>query len=236
MVNFHPLLGADMKKRCLVVGAGEGYPKKLIKTEEDFLIAADGGLTYVEEQNLIPDLILGDFDSLGYDPSRQNNPAIEVRVYPVEKDDTDMGLAIQAGLDAGCEQFYLFGGQGGRIDHTLANIQSMRKLVSAGKEVFLYGEDYHMTIISNGKFVLPSAIFMQDTKCMQNVSVFALSDIASGVTIRGAKYEAKNINLTADMPLGVSNSFAGHDIEISVKQGYLLILWQGKLMSETSVG
>ena len=93
---------------------------------EDHVIAADGGLLHVQGLGIVPDEIIGDFDSLGYVPEG-------ARVHPVEKDDTDSMLAVRRGLALGFRRFLLYGGMDGtRLDHTVANFQTLGFLARAG--------------------------------------------------------------------------------------------------------
>lgn len=100
---------------CYIYGAMPcGSTEKL--EEGDLLIAADGGYAYLQGQK--PDLVVGDFDSLGYVPEGE-----QIIRHPVQKDDTDMLLAVREGLKRGYRKFVLYGGIGGRLDHTIANLQ-----------------------------------------------------------------------------------------------------------------
>ncbi len=216
------------EKKCIIVGSGKGLPRTIAINEDDFVVAADGGLFYLREMGIQPHLILGDFDSLGYIPDENN-----LIVHPVEKDDTDMMLAVKEGLKRGYQRFYLFGGQGGRLDHTIANIQILNYITSIGCEGFLAGDDFQITVLRNAKLVLKKEVFLWSGMGLgPTVSVFSIGSEAKGVTIQGAKYEAEDITLTDTYPLGVSNSFEGKDIHISVKDGSILVMWQGQLTGE----
>ena len=161
---------------------------------------------------LVPDLLLGDFDSLADLPS-----GVAVERHPVEKDDTDMMLAIKRGLALGHEEFHLYGGMGGRrTDHTIANLQALLYLARHGARGWLYGQGEVYTAIHNNTAVFPARV-------RGILSVFCLGAEARGVTIRGAQYEVTDSVLTADFPLGVSNHFVGKEVEISVCVGSLLI-------------
>ncbi len=177
------------------------------------IIAADGGLVHTQRLGLRPDIILGDFDSLGYTP-------VGSRVFPVEKDDTDAMLAIKTGLEAGCREFVIYGGlDGERLDHTLANYQALQYLADRGAKGTLVGLHYLATVIQNGVWELPP-------RKEGILSVFCMGKDASGVDIEGLHYSLTDGRLTAGFPLGVSNHFIGKAAKISVKDGSLLILWQ----------
>ena len=181
----------------------------------DLVIAADGGLRHTQAIGLEPDVILGDFDSLGYVPEG-------AAVFPVEKDDTDAMLAIRHGLERGYCRFVIYGGMdGGRLDHTLANYQALQFLADRGAEGYLVGEHYLATVVRSGCISFPE-------QAEGIVSVFCLGADAEGVTLEGLKYPLAGGRLTSGFPLGVSNHFTGEKASISVENGSLLILWDRK--------
>ena len=182
---------------------------------EDHVIAADGGLKHTKKLNISPDEIIGDFDSLGYIPA-------DSRVFPVEKDDTDAMLAVRRGLSLGCREFILYGSlDGPRLDHTIANFQTLQFLSDRGAFGYLAGNDYLVTVVKNGTLRFPAG-------CAGTVSVFCLGADAEGVTLEGLYYPLQNGTLTAGFPLGVSNHFTGSEARITVEKGSLLVLWDRK--------
>ena len=159
---------------------------------------------------------MGDFDSLGYIP----NGDYKTELHPVEKDDTDMGLAVKKALSMGYTRLFLFGGMGGeRPDHTLANLQTLISAAKSGATAFLTNGKTCFTALSEGK----KLTFPENYR--GNISVFSAEGTAEGVTLSGLKYSLDNATLSSDFPLGVSNSFADPEIkaEISVKKGTLWI-------------
>lgn len=197
-------------RNCVIFCAGAFHT--LAEPVSGVCIAADGGLRHTQKLGLTPDVILGDFDSLGYVP--QN-----AKVFPVEKDDTDTMLAVRKGLELGCDRFVLYGSlEGPRLDHTVANFQTLQFLADRGAQGFLVGKTEAVTVIKNGTLTLP-------TMPAGIVSVFCMGHDAHGVTIRGLQYELKNGTLSAGFPLGVSNHFVGKQAEISVQEGSLLIIY-----------
>ena len=199
-------------KRCVIFCAAgfDGLLEPLC--QEDYVIAADGGLTHLEKLNIRPDAILGDFDSLGYVPE-------DSRVFPVEKDDTDMMLAIRLGLAQGCKEFLLYGAMDGpRLDHTIANFQSLSYLTQEGAFGWLIGKDYIVTCVKNG-----GLCFEEDATGI--VSVFCQGAEAKGVTIQGLHYTLENGALSPHFPLGVSNHFTGERARVRVGDGTLLVMW-----------
>ncbi len=199
---------------CYIFGAMpmDSFDFKIEK--DDLVIAADAGIKNTEKFNIKPDFIIGDFDSLGYTP--KNNNTI---VHPVEKDDTDTMLAVRLGFDKGYNSFRIFGGLGGRLDHTYANIQTAAYVAEKGGNAFFYGTKEILTVIKNSQIIF-------DEKCEGNLSVFAL-DKCQNVNITGAYYELKNGTLSPDFPLGASNKFNNKEVTISVEKGKLLIIREG---------
>ena len=182
---------------------------------EDYILAADGGLRHLQKLHIAPHGILGDFDSLGFVPEG-------ACVFPVEKDDTDSMLAVRKGLALGYREFLLYGAlDGPRLDHTLANFQTLQFLADRGAVGYLVGRDYTVTAVKNGTLRFPA-------EAEGILSVFCMGPDARDVTIRGLHYPLEKGTLTAGFPLGVSNRFTGSPAEISVENGSLLVLWDRK--------
>lgn len=187
-----------MKKGiCYVVGAGINYGLNFCPEAEDLVIAADAGLCHLEKQGILADLAIGDFDSLKSVPKH-----LHTIILNPEKDDTDMLAALREGIKAGYENFHIYCGTGGRIDHTLANIQTLAWLSENGMRGLLFDQDNIITAITDG------------TLCFEKVSdgylsVFSHTTKAVGVYLRGLKYELNDAVLTNTFPLGTSNEFIG---------------------------
>lgn len=207
---------------CFIVGAGAVAPDlRLHLGKDDLLIAADAGWLAVERMGLVPHLVVGDFDSLGRRPDHPSTV-----VLPTVKDDTDMHAAIKLGLERGYDRFALYGGTGGRLAHTLANLQLLDGLARQGCRGFLVGDGTVAAAIYNDKLEFPFHM-------KGYLSVFCASGTARGVTLGGLKYELDRAELTSSFPLGVSNEFAGVSAHVSVEDGTLLVLWQGDDVEET---
>ena len=199
-------------KKCIIFCAAEFDALAAPIGPEDHVIAADGGLRHTQKLNILPHTILGDFDSLGFVPEGAN-------VYPVEKDDTDAMLAARRGLELGFREFLFYGSlDGPRLDHTVANFQTLQFLADRDAQGYLIGKDYIVTVVKNGSLRFPAG-------CTGTVSVFCMGCDAEGVTLKGLYYPLENGSLAAGFPLGVSNHFTGETAEISVRNGSLLVLW-----------
>ena len=196
---------------CIVAGAGEYYGHVIAPGPSDCVIAADGGFLRLQEMGVRVDEVIGDFDSLGFQPEHPR-----VRRLPTEKDDTDMLFALRVGIDRGFREFHLYGGTGGRLDHTLANIQCLLWLAKQGCRGYLYGKSAVFTALYDGEIAFQA-------REEGIVSVFALGGQANGVTIQGLKYTLNDASLACDYPLGVSNEFIGREARVAVKDGALLV-------------
>lgn len=201
---------------CVIFCAG-GFDGLIEPVNQgDHILAADGGLSHLEKLGLTPDGILGDFDSLGYVPQG-------AKLFPVEKDDTDSMLAVRQGLKLGYRRFLLYGGlDGPRLDHTVANFQTLQYLADRDAQGYLVGCRYIATVVKNGTVRFPA-----DAKGI--LSVFCMGADAQGVTIRGLKYTLENGTLTAGFPLGVSNHFIGQEAAVTVESGSLLLLYDREI-------
>ena len=208
--------------RCIIVAAGDLTVGSVNVNEDDLVIAVDGGLGYCSVLELEPDLILGDFDSV----SEQEREAIallkaqipeRIIQLPQEKDDTDTLAAIKIGLENGYVRFLIYGGTGGRLEHTFANIQCLLYLKNHGATGYLMDGSGMICVLQN-----------EEVKLKDNLegymSLFSLGKEAKGVTIQGMKYELENATLTNDYPVGISNEFTGKEALVKVEDGELLMV------------
>ena len=198
---------------CHIVGAGEFTSRGLCIQPGDLVIAADGGYAYLLDLGIAPHLLVGDFDSLGHVPG-----GVETIRHPVEKDDTDMGLAIREGMARGYKKFRLYGGSGGRIDHFLANLQLLADVSRQDVQAALICPGYDVHALTNG------ALSFAPAENGTLFSVFCHGDAAEGVSLAGLQYPLNEARLTAFHPLGVSNAYTGQPVEVRVRRGTLIIL------------
>jgi len=199
-------------KQCVIFCAA-GFDGLLRPIDpDDYIIAADGGLKHTEALGITAHAILGDFDSLGYTPESG-------QVFPVEKDDTDAMLAVRHGLARGCKEYLIYGGlDGKRLDHTVANFQTLQYLADRDCRGWLIGKDYIVTVLKDGTLRFPK-------EAEGILSVFCMGADAGGVTLEGLQYPLQDGTLTAGFPLGVSNHFVGREAAVTVKDGSLLLMW-----------
>lgn len=196
-----------------VIFCAAGFDGLLEPVEkDDFVLAADGGLRHVRSLGIRPDGILGDFDSLGYTPEGSE-------VFPVEKDDTDSMLAARKGLELGYREFLFYGAlDGDRLDHTVANYQTLQFLADRGAKGYLIGKNHIVTVLKNEKITFPAQF-------SGILSLFCMGPDARGITLENLHYPLTDGVLTAGFPLGVSNHFTGKAAAVTVESGSLLAFW-----------
>lgn len=196
---------------CAIISGGEYAPMEDIN-ECSYTIACDRGYEYASRADATPDIIIGDFDSyLGALPE-----GVALLRLPVEKDDTDTMSAVRHALSLGYKQLRIYCALGGRLDHLYANIQAAAYAAKHGARAELIGRDTHIDVFANGALTL-------SPRESWSLSVFALTEQAHGVSIRGTKYTLDNVTLENTFPIGASNEWRG-TAQIEVHEGTLAVM------------
>lgn len=222
-------MNSNREPKCVIISAGSFVPVDIPLYEGDYCIACDAGFKYAQEMGILTDLIVGDFDSASeQDPIvlrsieeiALHDPDRIVRLNVV-KDDTDTMKAVKIGLEKGYRKFYLYGATGGkRIDHSIANIQTLLFIKHNGGKGYIMDSDKMLMIAENEEI----SFNVGNTGYL---SVFSLSEVSKGVTLKGLMYTLEDGELKNDFPLGVSNEFIiDEKASVSVKDGTLLIILQ----------
>jgi thiamine pyrophosphokinase len=201
-------------KRCVIFAAGPMEITALLPTqfsEEDYIIAADAGIRNAARLSVIPQLVMGDMDSL--DQREVPEGAI---LFPVRKDDTDLMLAVKKGIELGGRDFLIYGALGGRLDHTYASIQTLSYLLDHGCTGTLVDGSQLVTLLENTTWKVPAGF--------RHVSIFSYTERCGGITLKGLSYPLEDALLDQNFPLGVSNSMTGEPASISVREGRLLVI------------
>ena len=204
-----------MMERCVIVGGADINNYAFIRKKlcaDDYVIFCDSGLKHLENLQVQPSLIVGDFDS-------HENPHLDVEtiVLPCEKDDTDTVFAVKEAIKRGFDDFLLIGVIGARLDHTLGNVSILLYLDSLGKKGCIIDDYSEMEIVSN-----------EPVSVCDDYSFFSLLNIsgcAKGITITGAKYPLVDGEFSCEYQYGVSNEvLPGQVAVVSVKEGKLLLI------------
>lgn len=210
-------------KTCYIIAAGDATEIEINKEENDIVIACDAGHAHCQTYGIVPDLIVGDFDSLGFVPENEN-----IIILPVEKDDTDTSFAVKYAMNKGYTRFVIFAGMGGkRPEHTYANIALLAFISKNGGEGYLVGNNCTVTAVTDSKIIFSKNL-------NGDISVFSFDSESDGVTEEGLFYSLENATIRNCDILGVSNSFTGKESNISVKKGTLIIYFNGKI-SDVSI-
>lgn len=210
------------KGNCILIGAGDLTISRIPIQENDLCIAVDGGYEYCKLLEIVPDYILGDFDSIS-EKEAENVAEIakkmndRVIVLPAEKDDTDMLAAIKLGLSEGYQSFRIYAGMGGRVEHTIANIQCLLYLKEHNAVGYLM-DGTGMILVAKEE-----AISFQDT-LEGYLSLFCMGEEAV-VTIENMRYLLKEDKITNSFPIGISNEFLpGKKGKIIVHKGAVMMI------------
>lgn len=200
--------------RCVIIGAGPVEPEqKMLLLPGDYVIACDAGYLNARTLGVVPDLIVGDFDSAPR-PEGEN-----LVVLPAEKDDTDTHYSARLAVEKGFEQVLILGVLGGaRLDHSLAAIAAGLWLAKQGPEVTIAGRGAEL------RYVLPGRPVKVEHAPHAYFSLFPLEGTAEGVSITGAKYPLQNARLVPDATLGASNETMPGGAEVRVERGSLLLV------------
>jgi thiamine pyrophosphokinase len=195
--------------------APDGIRNVVALREDDYIVCADGGYRIAQSENIVPNVLVGDFDSLGNVP---NDVPPECRILKAEKEknETDTLLCIQCGIDAGCSSFAVAGGIGGRLDHTIANLQLLFYVIRRGFSIWMMDKNNHVTAMEPGVLHVPRLDGFK-------LSVLAYAGRCEGITLEHVKYPLHDAVLTDDFPLGVSNEFLESEAVIRLKTGCLLV-------------
>jgi len=202
--------------KCIIIAPlYQGEMREWLGKEEgDLLICADGGYDAAKKHGLKPDLVIGDFDSMPFEHVR----GCESIRLPVHKDDTDMVVCLEEGRRRGYSSFRIAGCLGGRLDHTISNLQCLYDCALRGEEAWMCDERNMVTILQPGSYSFP-----QKENC--KFSLLSYTPQVRGVNLRGTEWELTGAELSNRYPLGVSNEIREERAELSFEEGALIVLY-----------
>jgi thiamine pyrophosphokinase len=206
--------------KAVVVSHGEVKDFEFVKkimAEADLIVCADGGCEYVTKCGLVPDVLIGDLDSIDHETleSIKNTSCIIIR-YPREKDYTDTELAVNYALDHGADEIIMLAGTGDRLDHSLANIFLLIKLVNRSIKACLVNEN-NTVYITNDSITLKGNIG-------DLVSLIPAGGDVEGIYTEGLQYRLSGHDIKMGEPLGISNVFTSEEVSVRIKSGTLLVI------------
>ena len=206
-----------MLGRCVIITAWapDGIRDVVGLAPDDFIICADGGYALAQRENILPNSVVGDFDSLGKMPEDLPE-GCQIIQAAREKNETDTFLCLSHGMQAGFRTFAVAGGIGGRLDHTVANLQLLAYAARRGLNMWMMDANNRVTAIGPGEKRIAKIPGWK-------LSILAHDKACYGVTLQNVKYPLKDAVLTNEFPLGISNEFEGPEAIITLKEGLLLL-------------
>lgn len=210
-----------MKACILLNGKIEdlNFLKKTIdKKNYDYIICADGGANFLYKIKVVPDYILGDLDSLELKAKNYfKEKGVSFKKFPERKNETDAQLCIHLAKGLGVVDIDLLGALGGRIDHTVANINLMYYIKKLGLNPVIKNnkEDLHM---------IESEYIDIFGKKGDTISVLPVNGDSTGITLEGLEYPLKDATIEYGDPIGISNVMESDKCRITVEKGTLLIV------------
>jgi thiamine pyrophosphokinase len=187
--------------------------------QADLLIAADGGANHCAKFGIIPDILLGDLDSI--DPeilAMYQKQGMAIHRHPPRKDATDLELALDLATEKGARSTWLVGALGGRWDMSLANIMLAAGEKYKDEDIFLLGQDCTIQILHPGKEYTINSV------PGQKVSILPLKGDARGVTLSGFEYPLTDHAIPFGSTLGVSNIMKNARVTVQHNEGILLCI------------
>ncbi len=203
-----------IKKCYIFAGSPDAGCSDIIIDDDSYVICADGGYALAKRLGIAPDVIIGDFDTY----TKKLPDDCEIIKYPPEKDDTDTMLGVKLAIERGHKHIVICGGLGGRIDHTIANIQTLRYILKHEASGELISDGNHIIMQGPG-------VRVYSRKKGYYFSVFSYTEECSGVTLTGFKYPLKNGVIKSSFPLGISNEITGKSGIVSIEKGILLVTY-----------
>ncbi len=206
--------------KCTIIASGDFKPdRKMIDQirSSKHVVCADGGARHLKALDILPDVIIGDFDSILPEDRRYfEEKRVKLVEYPRQKNHTDSELCINWALEKKVTDVTVLGGIGTRMDHSLANIFMLKTLAEnqIGAHILTARSSMH-------------AIFDQivlDGVPGNLLSLVPLTETVTGITLKGLAYPLTNASITMGSSLGVSNVFDTNQAVVSIQTGILLVI------------
>lgn len=209
-----------MNKTAVIVCNGSIYDYEHLKkyfTGAEFIICADGGALHIKRFGIRPDVILGDFDSIcPEDLAYFKEQKVDIFKYPVQKDMTDTEIAVDLAIDKGYRSIIIIGGTGTRLDHSMANVFLLKKMLDRGIRGTVVNEHNEITITNSRVTISREENF--------KVTLLPLTEKVEGVTTKGLFYKLDNAEIVMGSSFGVSNEFTEDIAVVTISEGLLLVI------------
>ncbi len=210
--------------QCLIVTGGtiqNEFAVKYIKERLwNYVVCADAGMKFCYDEGIVPDLILGDFDSVDEESYEYFKAVCPERMerFPTHKDETDTELALLRAIEAGADAITMIGATGTRLDHVMGNIQMLK--LALDRHVPCQIVDAHNRI----RMVQGEAVLKKADQFGKYVSLLPFTPEVTGITLKGFAYEVEDFTLVSGIARGVSNELEAETATITCKDGILLVI------------
>ena len=205
--------------KTIIIGNGEINNYDIIREyfNQAYIIACDGGVKHCRAMMIMPNIMVGDFDSANKEDAEFfENLGVLKEKFPVKKNETDMEIAINMAIDKNSTEIYIVGGLGRRFDHSLANVHILLRPVRLGIRTCLLDEHNIITLVEDSIDIVGEK--------GQTVSLIPLTTEVKGITTKNLEYALTNATMEIGHSLGVSNVMNGDVATISVGEGVLILI------------
>ncbi len=206
--------------KALIIASGRIVDYDLLNSlvqKNNFILCADGGLNHLMKLDLIPNLVLGDLDSITKDGKNYiKSKNIPIEIYPVMKNETDTELAVDYLISNGYSEITIIGGIGSRMDHSLANIFLLRKMNKKGIKCSIINENNTINLVEN------SIILKKRLNYYTSIIPISLDGIR--VSASGFLYSLENQDLEFGTTRGISNKITEEFATITILKGEALVI------------
>lgn len=212
-----------MRKGLIVTGGklDMAFARSFLEAHHfDKIIAVDAGLAIVDALGVVPDYVVGDFDTAdaGLMEKYKKMPHIVWEVHKPEKDETDTELARSCAVALGCEEIAFLGATGGRLDHLIGNIHALYDCMQRGIAAYIVDSQNKLYLLDEGK------TFCRNRQWGKYVSFLPYTEEVRGITLSGFRYPLteRNIRRGEEVGLCISNEIAEDRAEIRFEEGILI--------------
>lgn len=203
--------------KVIIIASGNSIKREIfdeLHVEDDFIICADGGLNYLDSMNIVPDLIVGDFDSADISLLKKYKD-IKIKKFLPEKNFTDTEIAIEEAVALGYKEIIIFGATGTRLDHTMANILLIEKYIKKGINIRIVDNNNYIQILNED--------ISLNKKEGYYLSIIPITENIEGITLKGFKYPLENVKVNRGSTLCISNEITDAKAQIQIKNGIGLL-------------
>lgn len=211
-------------KEVIIVSGGtveRDFLRQFTKKHEDaVIICVDGGLKPLFQENIKPDYIIGDFDTIEPEilEKYRGRESVSIMEYDPVKDATDTEIALEHGISLKPDVIYLLGATGTRFDHTLGNVQILKKALQAGVPAYIIDSHNVIYMTKDNMEIKKESLYGP------YISLFPFTSQVTGVTLRGFKYPVTNHTFCIGGSLGISNEIIEDTGFLSLEDGILIII------------